>query len=163
MVFDAPGMKSTPFKDRLAKLKEVIDRCKSSYLVLHEHRLCESREDLVAEMEKVTKVGGEGVMLRDPNSKYETSRSDKLLKVKKFEDAEATVIGYQDGTGRLEGLTGALLVKEADGTEFKIGGGFSDAQRAKPPKIGTKITFKFMGRSKAGVPRFPIFLRVYKE
>lgn len=54
MVFDAPGMKSTPFNERLAKLREVIDGCKSKYIELHEHRLCESREDLVAEMDKVT-------------------------------------------------------------------------------------------------------------
>jgi DNA ligase-1 len=29
----------------------------------------------------------------------------------------------------------------------------------KPPKIGTKVTFKHMGKSKNGIPRFPIFLR----
>jgi len=43
----------------------------------------------------LTAAGGEGVMNKDPNSKYENSRSDFLLKVKKFEDAEATVIGHQ--------------------------------------------------------------------
>ncbi len=110
-------------------------------------------------MDKVTGAGGEGVMLRNPNSKYETKRSDQLLKVKKFEDAEAVVIGHEPGTGRLTGLMGAIRVREANGTEFKIGSGFNDAQRAKPIKIGKTVTFKFMGRSKIGCPRFPIFMR----
>lgn len=33
-------------------------------------------------------------MLRDPNSLYEYKRSSILLKVKKFHDDEAKVIGY---------------------------------------------------------------------
>ena len=54
---------------------------------------------------------------------------------------------------------GAIQVREKDGTEFKIGSGFNDAQRRKPPKLGSMVTFKFQGRSKNGIPRFPIFLR----
>lgn len=102
---------------------------------------------------------GEGVMIKDPKSKYERRRSYSLLKVKKFEDAEAKVIGHLKGEGRCASMLGALKVKEKDGTTFKIGGGFTDAQRQKPPKIGSVVTFKFQGRTKAGIPRFPIYLR----
>ena len=58
---------------------------------------------------------------------YENKRSNALLKVKKFEDAEATIIGHEPGTGRLTGLLGAIRVREDSGTEFKIGSGFNDA------------------------------------
>ena len=34
------------------------------------------------------------MMIKDPASSYENRRSEKLLKVKKFDDAEATVIGH---------------------------------------------------------------------
>lgn len=98
-------------------------------------------------------------MIKDPKSKYEGRRSYSLLKVKRFEDAEATVIGHQSGTGRCAGMCGAILCIEKDGTEFKIGSGFNDAQRRKPPKKGTVVTFKFQGRSTKGVPRFPIYIR----
>lgn len=37
---------------------------------------------------------GEGIMIKDPESEYQGGRSYSLLKVKKFEDAEATVIGH---------------------------------------------------------------------
>ena len=110
-------------------------------------------------MDKVLEAGGEGVMLRHPDSKYEHKRSDKLLKVKKFDDAEATVIGHEPGEGRLKGLLGALRVKDDEGKEFKIGGGFNDKQRAHPPKIGARVTFKYMGKSNNGIPRFPIYMR----
>ena len=65
-------------------------------------------------------------MLKDPGSKYEGCRSDKLLKVKKFEDAEATVIGHEKGTGRCSEMLGAIRVRGDDGIEFKIGSGFND-------------------------------------
>lgn len=44
---------------------------------------------------------------------------------------------------------------------FKIGSGFSDKDRATPPPIGTTITYKYYGLTKNGLPRFPVFLRVY--
>ena len=54
-------------------------------------------------------------MLRDPHSFYENKRSKSLLKVKTFQDDEATVLGYTDGQGRLEGLVGALRVRTDKG------------------------------------------------
>ena len=51
-------------------------------------------------MDRVIKLGGEGIMIKDPKSKYEGKRSDFLLKVKKFDDAEAIVTGYEEGSGR---------------------------------------------------------------
>lgn len=77
-------------------------------------------------MDKVVAKKGEGMMIRDPNSFYEGRRSDTLLKVKKFDDAEATVIGHNKGTGRCSAMLGALVMREDDGTEFKIGSGFND-------------------------------------
>lgn len=60
------------------------------------------------EMDRVTEKKGEGLMIRDPDSLYEGRRSDTLLKVKKFDDSEAVVIGHNKGTGRCSGMLGAL-------------------------------------------------------
>ena len=46
-------------------------------------------------MERVIGLNGEGLMIKDPKSKYEGKRSDKLLKVKTFDDAEATIYDYE--------------------------------------------------------------------
>ena len=130
-------------------------------MVALEHKVCKSKEHLMEELDSVIAKGGEGVMLRDPESLYENRRSASLLKVKKFDDAEATVTGHERGTGRCSGMTGAIHVRGDDGIEFKIGSGFTDAQRMKPPKIGSRVTYKYMGKSNSGKPRFPIFLRVH--
>lgn len=47
-------------------------------------------------------------MIKDPDSVYERKRSDKLLKVKKFDDAEAIVVAHIRGTGRCCDMLGAL-------------------------------------------------------
>jgi DNA ligase 1 len=77
-------------------------------------------------MDKVVAKKGEGMMIRDPNSLYEGKRTDKLLKVKKFDDAEAVVVGHQKGTGRCSNMLGALEMRADNGIEFKIGSGFND-------------------------------------
>ena len=77
-------------------------------------------------MDSIIGEKGEGVMLKNPYCAYEGKRSKYLLKVKRFEDKEATVIGHLKGEGRLADTLGAIMVREEDGTEFKIGSGFND-------------------------------------
>jgi len=158
MIFDAPKIKA-PFKKRLATLEKELKKCDSNVVVLHKHEICKSREHMLEELEKVCAKKGEGLMIRDPDALYENRRSNTLLKVKKFDDGEAVVLGHKPGTGRCSAMMGAIFVRNDNGIEFKIGSGFNDKQRRKPPKIGTRITYKHMGVSKAGKPRFPIFMR----
>jgi len=67
------------------------------------------------------------MMVKDPKSLYEHKRSKKLLKVKTFQDTEATVLGHQKGEGRCSGMLGALECELDNGIKFKIGSGFNDA------------------------------------
>ena len=125
-----------------------------------ENRICESRKDMDTELEKVLHLSGEGLMLRNPESFYERKRSTNLLKVKKFLDDEALVIGFiRRPTGDIK----AMQVRLANGIEFKIGGGLTDQERRNPPKIGTKVTFKYQNLSEDGIPRFPIYMRPYEK
>ena len=80
------------------------------------------------------------------------------LKLKPYFDAEAVVIGYIAGKGKYKNMLGALKVRSSDGTEFKIGSGFTDQQRSSPPAIGSTITYKYHGFTKNGLPRFASFL-----
>ncbi|HZF81907.1 MAG TPA: DNA ligase, partial [Burkholderiaceae bacterium] len=81
-------------------------------------------------------------------------------KVKPHDDAEARVVAHLPGQGRHAGRMGALLVRTPEGVTFRLGGGFTDAQRADPPPIGSTVTYRFNGTSAAGVPRFARFVRV---
>lgn len=104
----------------------MLEECKNPYVKLHEHIVCKGPEHLEEEMKRITGLKGEGVMLRDPKSHYEYRRVDTMLKVKEFQDDEATVIGKEKGTGRCENMMGALVVKNKQGVEFKVGSGFTD-------------------------------------
>merc|ERR1711998_786816 len=93
-------------------------------------------------------------------SAYEGKRSHNLLEVKTFKDDEAIVLGHQRGTGKHSGRLGALECRNRSGALFKIGTGFTDAQRERPPQVGSVVTYRFFELTPAKVPRFPAFMRV---
>lgn len=162
LVFDAPAHEKG-FEDRMGFVKECLDSHPKSYAKAHAHLLCQGLDHLRQELARLETLGAEGVMLRRPGSRYEGGRSSTLLKVKSFHDAEARVLAHQEGAGRHKGRLGALLVELADGTKFAVGTGFSDAEREKPPAIGSLITFRYQELSDGGVPRFPSYVGVREE
>jgi DNA ligase-1 len=157
LVFDAPAAEGG-FEKRVNFLNDTLGRAKAEYARAHEHEVCKDLDCLRAELARVEALGGEGLMLRQPGSKYEAGRSSTLLKVKSFRDAEAVVIGHQDGAGKHKGRLGALLVRLPNGIEFCVGTGFSDREREAPPAVGTTVTFRYQELSDAGVPRFPSYV-----
>jgi DNA ligase-1 len=157
LVFDAPKHGGT-FEERLAHLGEVVGDGKLQYAKTHPHEVCRDVAHLKEELARVEALGGEGLMLRKPGSRYEAGRSYTLLKVKTFHDAEARVVEHLAGSGKHKGRLGALVVELEDGTRFHVGTGFSDKQRESPPDVGTIVTFRYQELSEGGVPRFPIFV-----
>ncbi len=155
LIFDAPSMKE-PFEKRM----NYISNIKTDYARGHEHYRCKDIKHLKEELDRIEKLGGEGLMLRQPGSLYEVGRSNTLLKVKSFVDDEAVVIGHEPGKGRHKGRLGSLRCTTTNGTEFSVGTGLSDAERNNPPKIGTKVTYRYQELTDDGVPRFPSFVGV---
>ena len=159
LVFDAPSIVG-PFEDRIAYLKVQIATWNATYTSLLDQQLCTSVEQLRTELARVEQLGGEGLMLRQPGSKYVAGRSSTLLKVKRFHDAEAVVVGHEPGKGKHKGRLGALAVQLPNGKRFSVGTGFKDKERGNPPAIGTTITFRYQELTDGGIPRFPSFVRV---
>ncbi len=162
VVFDAPAVDDV-FERRLEYLRDSLSAQPVQFARLLEQELCRDLDHLRAELDRVDALGGEGLMLREPGSRYEAGRSSTLLKIKRFHDAEARVIEHLPGAGRHKGRLGALSVELADGTQFSVGTGFSDAQRSNPPAVGSLITFRYQELSDRGVPRFPSFVRVRSD
>lgn len=158
LVFDAPEQ-AGGFEERMAYLRECLRADSLLYAQVHQHELCRGEAHLTQELTRIESLGGEGLMLRQPASKYAVGRSHTLLKVKTFHDAEAVVVGHLPGKGRHKGRLGALQVQLPDGTDFSVGTGLSDQQREAPPPIGAVITFRYQELTDAGVPRFPSFVR----
>ena len=159
LVFDLPAADGT-FGERLAALRRLVAESSNAYLaVVEQHRVADDPA-LMALLDRVVAAGGEGLMLHRDDSRYHAGRSGALLKVKPYMDAEARVVAHLPGEGKYSGMLGALLVELPDGRQFRIGTGFSDAERADPPPIGSTVTFKYHGRTKTGLPRFASFLRL---
>ena len=161
MVFDAPYAKGT-FEQRMQFLRTTLPEGNRFVRVVAQQR-CHGVAQLLAERDRVVRLGGEGLMLRQPASAYEAGRSSTLLKVKPYDDAEATVIAHEPGKGKYAGKLGALRVRTEEGREFSVGSGFTDAQRESPPPVGTVITYRFRGLTAKGMPRFPSFLRIRRD
>ncbi|MDP3234093.1 MAG: DNA ligase [Myxococcales bacterium] len=157
VVFDAPKHGGV-FEERVAFIDQTLTALKSEWLKACEHVICEGTEHLKRELARVEGLGGEGLMMRQPRSRYEAGRSSTLLKVKSFHDTEARVLEHLPGLGKHKGRLGALLVELPDGTRFNVGTGFSDVERENPPKIGAVITFRYQELSNTGVPRFPSYV-----
>jgi DNA ligase-1 len=159
VIFDAPAH-AGPFEERLEVLRGLPSL---PYAAAHPHERCTGLSHLKEQLALVEALEGEGLMLRQPRSKYVAGRSSTLLKVKSFKDDEAVVIAHQPGTGRHEGRLGALVVRLPSGVEFSIGTGLSDAERASPPPVGSTVVFRYQEFSDGGVPRFPSFSAVRDE
>lgn len=159
MVFDLPASPA-PFSDRITQMRALIAASSSYFLKMIDQQAATSHDDLMRQLDKVVAGGGEGLMLHHGDSLYHDGRSQALLKVKTWQDAEATVVAHLEGKGKYRGMLGAMVVETTDGRRFRLGSGFSDAERASPPPIGSWVTYKYYGVTRHGLPRFASFLRV---
>ena len=159
MAFDLPA-DGGDFARRSTRLRSLVLAAEAPALaVITQHHL-RDHAALEARLKAVVAAGGEGLMLHRADARYRAGRSDGLLKYKRFEDAEARVVGYRPGKGKYTGMVGALLVEDPRGRRFALGSGLRDADRKRPPQIGSVVTFRYNGLTAKGTPRFARYLRV---
>jgi ATP-dependent DNA ligase len=165
MVYDIPSY-DKPFEKRMIALQAVVEttceevpNCPLRYV---KQTKIKNPEQVKEFYNKIVNEGGEGVMLRQPASKYVFTRSGTLLKVKPVIDAECTVIGYKEGAGKNKYLLGSFHC-EMGGKKFYVGTGISDELRRekyrKTHPTGSLITIQYTEMTKAGIPRFPRYVR----
>lgn len=186
-LFDCPdagyGLRRKKLEQRVAKLKGF-----PNVKVLEQEWITDLGALMGYESQKLEE-GFEGVILRDPGGKYKYGRSTTkegiLLKLKRFTDAEAEIIGYEEQMhntneaqtnelGRTKrstakaglvgkGTLGALVCVDENGITFKIGTGFDDAlkqdiwNRQKELK-GQFVKYKSFKIGVKDAPRHPVFL-----
>ncbi|KAJ7069528.1 hypothetical protein C8F01DRAFT_976679 [Mycena amicta] len=148
-VFDMPSH-SGLFEERQSALKDLLSRLSANHpcpeIVLVEHQMATSREDVLARLKAVKDRGGEGLMLRKAESLYSGGRSSTLLKIKTFFDAEAEVMAYAGDS---------LECRMACGQRFTLNPG--EAER---PKIGAIVVYRFTEVKREGQPISPVFVGV---
>lgn len=154
-----------PFEDRLEYCRKTFKKLGIRWVRVLEHTVCRDKAHVLEMLDDIIEKGGEGLMLREPGALYINGRSKTLLKVKRFHDADAIVRAHERGSGKNSDCTGALRCEMLDavtgkptGKMFKIGTGLTDAQRRKPPKIGSIVIYRYQELSRSGTPRFPSFV-----
>lgn len=159
MIFELPNAPGS-FTARIARMREIVIQANVPWLNMVEQFRVNDQAALMRQLDSVVHAGGEGLMLHLAAAPYLTGRLDVLLKLKPWQDTEATVIGYTPGTGKYRGMTGALKVQMPDGKRFAIGSGLSDEVRRHPPAVGTLVTYRYQALTQNGVPRFARYMRI---
>ena len=141
---------------------------------LGEQQPVQSWEHLTAIYQEILQQGGEGIMLKDPQSPYEGKRSKYMLKYKPAFDEEAIIIDYIPGKGKYKGCLGAFVcrplinhgtyssIDEEDDHIFSISGmddEIRDTYLTSHP-INTIISYEHSGKTDKGKPRFGRYTRV---
>ena len=107
--------------------------------------------------------GYEGSIIRI-NDVYKCGRSWSLRKFKDFHDAEANIVGYDEGKGKRKGTLGKFVMQDDDGNQFGCppgkGHNYKDLARMLEnihEYMGQRATFTYFERTKAGSYRHPLF------
>lgn len=174
---------------RFTQAERQLKAFKPSLAKLHPHALITSPQQLEAFEAAALAEGYEGVMLRWPDSPYKHGRATEkqqwLLKLKRFSDAEAVVIGVEellhndnvatkDNLGRTKrsahkenkragGVLGALICRTPQGIEFRIGTGFTATEKMilwaqREAVIGRTVKYRFFAHGVKEAPRHPVFV-----
>ena len=174
LVFDSFTFPNAVFRERLEQAMSQVDAgCGGRPLLkMVPHIKCFNEEQLTEFEEACVQRGYEGIMVRSPLGPYKQGRSTVkqgiLLKVKRFEDIECTVIGstgqYDQHGNLVHGMLGSFVVTCKEFGTFDVGSGFTTSQReaywAQRDRLtdgSHQITVKYQPFGMKDKPRFPTF------
>jgi len=109
--------------------------------------------------------GYEGSIVRT-NDTYQCKRSHNLRKFKDFSDAEATIIGFEEGKGKRAGHLGKFIMRDDKGVEFGCPPGKGYTYKDMKSLLHraqwyvdhkARATFTYFERTKKGSYRHPLF------
>jgi DNA ligase-1 len=120
------------YEDRFTVLRSILASTMSPQLELAPTNEIHNAEAATLLYEGALAMGYEGLVLKYPNHKYTFKRSKDWIKIKEVKHADLRVVDIQEGTGKYEGMIGALVcVGEVEGKRIRVsvGSGLSDIQR----------------------------------
>ncbi|WP_421869016.1 DNA ligase [Motiliproteus sp.] len=161
LLFDLPTSPQ-PYWQRRLQLQALTERQQIAHLRVPEYWRVTSQSALQQLLQQRLAAGAEGLMLNQSDALYQAGRSNALLKLKPYFDAEAMVLAHLPGKGKYSGMLGSLLVQNDQGVRFKIGTGFTDQQRRIPPAVGSRISYRYRSLTTQGKPRHASFLRPFE-
>lgn len=170
-IFDIITMEPLPYIDRYNILCNAYNQCTNiSKLIVMPIFTCYGNMESIEEHLKYAEdIGYEGIMIKNPTSKYVHGRTCNLLKVKKFKDEEAIIVNVTSGEGTESGCALFILYDGITQRQFPVRPTGTFEQRKywfnnPHTVIGRFYTYKYFGKRIAGqLPRFPIGVRFRDE
>ena len=156
-----------PYYQRLENLNKFFEKNKNlKYIRQVKTEECKSEENIMEYLDKYTKEGYEGVIIRNKQGKYvENTRSNHLQKLKKFMDEEFEIVNYTTPTQGKEVGCVVWICKTKEGKTFSVRPSGNYDERKKQYKngkkyIGKMLTVKYQELTNDHVPRFPVGLEI---
>ena len=152
-----------PFNQRIDFIKESLMVLGDSIYIVDTSRVYDA--DHAKRVHELVNLddGYEGSIVRT-NGTYHCNRSHNLRKFKDFSDAEAYIVGYEEGKGKRVGTLGKFIMQDEDGNKFGCppGKGYNyqdmrDMLKDVHKYMGQTATFTYFERTKAGSYRHPLF------
>lgn len=163
-VYFADGHCPTPYSTRFATLQNMN---LSDKIHLVESAIVDDIETAKETFEKYLAAGLEGIILKDMNGPWEDKRSKGQIKFKGEMECDLKIVGVEEGTGKYEGLLGALVCVSSDGiVKVNVGSGFNDDQRKSlMPRdlLGKIVAVKYNARIKNKQGEESLFLPIFVE
>ena len=151
-----------PFDQRIEFVNEALMLLGDSIYTVDTHWLDSEIEAEVRHKYNLSK-DYEGSIVRT-NDAYQCKRSHNLRKFKDFSDAEAYIVGYEEGKGKRLGTLGKFIMQDEDGNKFGCppgkGYNYKDMKNMLEnihEYMGQSATFTYFERTKAGSYRHPLF------
>ena len=163
-VYDVPSLTIAGYSSRLSYLNSRVYN-KLTWPIMHvPTKVVLDYDEAVKAHKKNLKLGYEGSIYRSMDGKYKGTRSWDLMKFKDFDDAEATIVGYEMGKGKRTGTLGKFIMQDDEGVTFGCppGKGYDYNDLANMANnitkyIGERATFTYFQRTKAGSYRHPLY------
>ena len=158
------GTSAWSYKGRRESLQGFVSATvKGGPIKLIPRYLVSSVAEIYALYEAVRARDLEGLIIKDPDAPYVTKRSHAWLKLKAEESVDVSIVGVEEGTGKYEGVLGALIV-DHKGVRVNVGTGLSDGQREsfwaeRESLIGRLCEVEFHEITPDGSLRHPRFKR----
>jgi hypothetical protein len=161
------GESKSPYKHRFAALVRNVTRTNSPRVSVIESHYVQNFDEAQALFRKYLAEGQEGIVLKDGEAHWVDRRSKTQLKMKGWNEVDLRITGIQYGTGKYEGLMGALLGATDDGKIVaEVGTGFTDEHRKAifEENVGKIMTIKYNSRiSSKGSDIQSLFLTSFVE
>ena len=140
------GYSDLEYKNRMVFLFPIA-KLKTNRIAVAETHVVENMEDVQKHYQAALAAGEEGIILKDMDAPWENKRSKSLMKFKAELECDLKCVEWVEGTGKYEGMLGALVLESADKkVNVSVGSGFNDKQRKTLKKkdcVGKVVAVKY--------------------